>query len=470
MSKLLLINPWSRDEEGVVWSFAYQKDYWRNPYKGLVQLATYLRKNGHTVKILDCERDLLIEAGGNPDLMLKLIESKVRYLHPDVVGVTAMTYRWMEAYKILNVLTELKPELRFRLILGGRHASSETEMCMKDIPGLDCIFHGFAEVGLNKYLDGDPLEEIPGAAFMSQGEVKRTPNEVVNDLDELPWPDWSLIDSSFYTHPNIRVHRSTGTPLRSLDTICSRGCNMACAFCSGADGKPKWHSVNYILDYIEWTQKTYQTNATIFQDSSLGNNKTFLVKLCEGLIRRNINKKLIWTCNMRADQVDTETVGLMYRAGCRLIFIGFESGSERILNLMHKGCTVEDNIRCAQVLEDAEMPYWASFILGYPGETEQDIYETGKFIEKINPTTGWVNAFFPSPGSNIYKKLKREGRITVSSIYDWINYGRTGEGNSNLGLYAEIPSERFRYCLFKLQGYFQKITDTGIKRELEFSK
>ena len=469
MSKVVLINPWSKDEEGVRWSFEYQKAYWRNPYFGLIELASYLNKLGHPTKIIDCERDLLIEANGNPDLLLKFIECRIRSLHPDVIGVTGMTYRYPGTYRILKYLVRLQPVLKFKLILGGRHAYGEPEMCLEDTPELECVFYGLSEVGLKAYLEGKPLKEIPGIAYKSNGQIERNPNKYVNDLDELPWADWSLIDAPFYTHPNIRVHRSQTTPLRSLDTACSRGCIKACKFCTGTDGKPKWHSVDYILDFIAWTQKKYGTNATIFQDASLGNNQRFLIDLCEGLIKRNMHRNLIWTANMGAKQVDVQIVRLMYRAGCRLVFIGFESGSDRILKLMRKGCTAADNIACAKALEEAQMPYWASFIAGYPDETEDDILATVRLVDSINPTTGWANSFSPLPGSPIYEQLKREGRIIINSVDDWANYCRTGWGNTNLGLWADMPSERFQYYLDILQKRFREITRQGLERKLEFS-
>ena len=469
MAKIVFINPWSPDEEGVEWNQEYQTNYWRNPYLGLVQLATYLRQCGNEVTIIDCERDLLLEAFGNTRLLMKIVCSRINSLRPDVVGLTGMTYRWPQTCQILHALAPLKDELAFKLILGGRHASAEPELCFTQAPMLDAVFCGFSELPLKAYLSNVPLAQVPGIYYQDNGTVVNNPNELIQDLDTLPWPDWKMIDAPFYTHPNIRVHRSSGTPLRSLDTICSRGCSMACGFCSGADGKPRWHSVEYILDYLHWTQRSFGTNATIFQDTSLGNNKEFLVSLCEGLIRRKMHKKLIWTANMRANQIDPEIAHLMHIAGCRLVFIGFESGSDKVLKLMGKGCTRADNLACARILEEAGLPYWASFILGYPGETEEDVMETLQLINSINPTTGWVNSFFPSPGSPIYKRLKRDGIIKVETLDDLNDYGRTGYGKSNSGAWSAMPENVFRYYLIHMQSHFQAITEKGLSRTLEFT-
>ncbi len=467
--KVVLINPWSEDEEGVHWTPQYQQDYWRNPYIGLVELATYLESLGHPIKIIDCERDLLIEADGNPDWLLKFVEKRIRFLRPDVIGVTGMTYRYPQSYRILKTLGRLKDELKFKLILGGCHASGEPEMCLEDIPELDCIFVGFAEVGLKAFLNGASLDQVPGIIYKGNGQVKSNPKQFITDLDELPTAKWSMIDAGFYTHPNIRIHRSKTTPLRSLDTVCSRSCNRACNFCARNECKPIWRSVDNILEFIRHTQEKFGTNATIFQDSSLGNNPRFLYALCEGILAKGMQKNLIWTANMNAGQIDTEISKLMYRAGCRLVFVGFESGSDRMLKLMRKGTTVADNLQCAHILEQTGMPYWASFIIGYPGETEEDILATIRFVERINPTTGWANSFTPFPGSPVYDQLKQEGKIQVRSTEDWMNYSRTGWGNTHEGLFADMDPGRFENYRVILKNKFSSITERGLKRPLEFS-
>lgn len=470
MARVVLINPWSSDEERVHWDLAYQMKYWRNPYGGLVQLASYLRREKHSTKIIDCERDLLIEADGNSAILLAIIESRIRLLRPDVVGVTGMTYRYPQAYRILERLGKIKQELGFKLIMGGRHAMGEPVRCLIDSPALDCVFYGFAEIGLKTFLEGAPLSQVPGIVYRQNGQYVKTEQDVIQDLDSLPWPDWSLIDASFYSYPNINVHRSAATPLRSLDTRCSRGCVNACAFCAGYDGRPVWNSVGYVLDQIAWAQKTFGINATIFQDTSLGNNLKFLIKLCESLIRRGMHRGLIWTANMTAKQVNPEIVKLMYRAGCRMVFIGFESGSNRVLEAMRKGAMAEDNLACARILEQAGMPYWASFIAGYPGETESDMLETMALIANMRPTAGWVNSFSPLPGSKIYELLKSKKLIKISSVNDWVNYSRTGLGNSNEGVWANMPREKFRYYLKLLQDRLMKHTREGLQRKLEYSQ
>jgi anaerobic magnesium-protoporphyrin IX monomethyl ester cyclase len=467
---LVFINPWSQDEENVKWTPEYQTNYWRNAYFGLVQLATYIRSRGNTVSIIDAERDLLMEAGGNPERLLKQIEKKVRKLKPDIVGVTGMSWRYPETSKILGRLSPLSKKLGFKLIQGGHHAIAFPEGCLSDHPALDAVFNGFAEIGLERYSAGLPKLDVPGIVYRDGPAIKHTAEENIQNLDSLPVPDWRLVDTRFYTYPSIWIHRSLKTPVRNLDTIASRGCVFHCKFCTAFSAKPFWHSAEYIIEYIKHIRRDFSINSTIFQDSSLGNNRPFLIELCEKLISSNTSKGLVWTANMRANQVTVDIARLMYRAGCRMVFIGFESASDRILKAMDKGTTNEDNIKCAQVLEQAGMPYWASFIAGYPGETEEELDMSIKFARSIHPLAGWANEFFPSPGSRVFRELVDDGRLQLPSRpEDWAKISRIGQKGGVLeGSWSEMKPEIFSKKVKEFQALMQEITDKGVQRRLDF--
>jgi anaerobic magnesium-protoporphyrin IX monomethyl ester cyclase len=468
--KVVFINPWSQDEEGVKWSPNYQTHYWRNAYFGLVQIATFVRSLGHDVTIIDAERDLLMEARGKTKLLLKQIRQKVANLHPDVVGVSGMSWRYPVTSKIFDVLAPLSTKMGFRLIQGGHHAIAYPEGCLSDHPELDAVFNGFAEVGLKRYLEGVPRNNVPGIVYKDGANLSRTPSERVGELDSLPMPDWSLLDAKFYTYPCVWVHRSLTTPVRNLDTIASRGCTFRCKFCTWSTGNPIWHSVDYVIDYIKYIRREYGVNSTMFQDSSLGNNRPFLIELCEKLISTDIKKGLIWTANMRVNQVDAEIARLMYQAGCRMVFIGFESASDRILQAINKGVTSEDNVKCARALEMAGMPYWASFIVGYPGETEEDLKMTMEFARSIHPLAGWANEFFPSPGSRIFHELVKGGRLSIPADPEgWASISRIGQKGGVLeGGWSEMSPNKFRKLTQQFQVFMQDVTDQGVQRRLEF--
>lgn len=328
---------------------------------------------------------------------------------PDVIGLTGMSCR----YPAMSSILDMVEPLRIKTIIGGHHARGVPVDCLNEHPFLDCAFYSMAEIGLKRYLDGAPRICVPGIVFYEDGHYVTTQTDTICAMDELPMPDWDLIDVAFYTHPCVWLHRSFKTLVKNLDTICSRGCVYACKYCgmSGYKGNPAWHSVERIRDYLREIKGKYGVNSTMFQDSSLGNNPEFLYELCEMFLTSDVGNNFIWNANMRANQITEDLAKLMYRAGCRMIFIGFESASDRMLKAMSKGVTAEENRACALALEKAGMPYWASFIAGYPGETEEDLLASMQFADSINPLGGWANEFNPAPGTRIFNILMKEGKI-----------------------------------------------------------
>lgn len=472
--RICFINPWNIDEEGVAYSEQHQSTYWRNAYFGFVELATYIRSKGHDVKIIDAQRDLLMVANGSVTAVLEHIRSEVLAFAPDVVGVTGMTCMYPTIGKILHALTPLAAQRGFKLILGGHHARSAPEACLEDHPELDCIFYGMAEYSLEQYLNGVDKAEVSGIYYRKGEELVRTPLKVIPRMDALPWPDWDLLDPAFYTHPCIWLHRSRETLVRNLDTIVSRGCTFSCSFCgmSGWVGRPQWRSVDSVIGYLRGLQEKYGINATMFQDSSLGNNRQYLEELCERFIESELNKTLIWNANIRANQIDVDLAKLMLRAGCRMVFVGFESASDSVLKAMHKQTTVEDNRNCARALEEAKLPYWASFIAGFPGETAEDLNASLEFARTIDPIGGWANEFNPTPGTRIYTKLLKEGKLVKPTSHEgWAAISKVGEkGGVYDGQWSDMDPITFRKLTDPFQGILMEKLEKGMSRKLLFTE
>lgn len=468
--RVCFINPWNINEEGVNYSEEHHLNYWRNAYFGLIELATYIRDKGHDVNIVNAEQDLLMEANGDVTAVLGVIEKKVLAFEPDVVGVTGMTCLYPAIDKILCRLKPLALRYGFKLIMGGHHARGAPAAVLKEHPELDCVFFGMAEKCLGEYLASKPKSQVPGIYYRDGDQIIKTKLKVVTDMNTIPWPDWDLIDVKFYTHPSIWLHRSRETKVRNLDTIVSRGCNFSCNFCgmSGMVGRPQWREVDSVIAYLQHAQEKYGITATMFQDSSLGNKDGYIASLCEKLIQTGLAHKLVWNINIRANQIDEKLARLMLRAGCRMVFIGFESASDRILKMMNKCTTAEDNVRCVKVLEKVGMPYWASFIAGYPGETESDLLETFQFACSINPIGGWANEFNPTPGTRIYKKLIVEGRLQQPTRPEqWASIAKIGQkGGVYDGKWSKMDSITFRKLTDSFQRTMQLKTNRGITRKL----
>jgi anaerobic magnesium-protoporphyrin IX monomethyl ester cyclase len=191
---------------------------------------------------------------------------------------------------------------------------------------------------------------------------------------------------------------------------------------------------------MEFMAKEYGIDGVYFTDSTIGNNRRLMREFCELMIRRGLAGRVEWYANMRPNQVNEALLKLMWRAGCRFLFYGFESGSQRVLDLMVKGTDVLANYKAAELHNKMRFPYHASILLGYPGEREEDILQTFAFLRKADPPIVGINWYVPLPGSPDFDKLKASGVIKTEDPWEW---RRIGEVNS-MRVYADVPEPRFR--------------------------
>jgi anaerobic magnesium-protoporphyrin IX monomethyl ester cyclase len=321
-------------------------------------------------------------------------------------------------------------------IAGGIHASIEPISTIKDL-NFDYAFVGEADVAIVQIADGKTPDTIPGIVSFDSRIISK--GEEVKRLDTLPFPDWSLCNYKFYAYPSfgkIKVRQS-----KSLDMMMGRGCVYKCSFCAyNALSKVRFYSAEYLAEQMEYMAREFDINAIYFTDSSIGNNRHLLHDFCELMIKKGISKHIEWYGNIRPNQIDEEQLKLMWLANCRFLFYGFESGSQRVLNLMNKRIRLEDNYKAVELHNKLKFPFHASMLFGYPGEREEDILESMEFMRKSQAPSIGVNLYVPLPGSPDYDKLKTKGLINTDDPSEW---RRIGEVNS-CRVYADVPEKRFR--------------------------
>jgi radical SAM superfamily enzyme YgiQ (UPF0313 family) len=435
MSKVMLVQPWNYHDEGVQIHDLSQE--WRNGPYSLLLLATQLRKHDHQVMVVDMIRDLLA-GSGNVELCLEKLSDAIQSFRPDIIGFGFFSIHFFEVQKAVQVArsTCCKIGIHPIFVAGGIHASTEPKSTLIDL-GFDYSYVGEADLGLIELADGTKPENIPGIVGTETLTYRK--GEEVRQLDSLPFPDWSLCDYKFYGHPSfgkIKFRLS-----RSLDMIMGRGCPYKCTFCAyNALSAVRFYSAEYLVEQMEYMGKEFDIDGIYFTDSTIGNNRKLIREFCELMIRRGTADRIEWYANIRPNQVNEELLKLMWRAGCRFLFYGFESGSQNVLDLMAKGLPVEANYRAAELHNKLRFPYHASILLGYPGEREEDIFATFEFLRKVQPPIIGINWYVPLPGSPDYDKLKADGIIVTEDPWEW---RRIGEVNG-ARVYADVPETRFR--------------------------
>lgn len=221
-----------------------------------------------------------------------------------------------------------------------------------------------------------PLDDIPGIAFRNGDNIVVTKeSERINDLDSLPFADHLGIDLGDYNEPFL------GKRVATIFT--SRGCPYGCTFCVRTYGrKLVMRSAASVLKEISWLVDELEIECFRFMDDTINVNGKRLEEICRGIIE--LDKPLRWTCLARPDMLTPDLVKLMKKAGCRRMYVGIESGSESILKAVNKGMSLNDIRSGVALCKKQGIEVSGFFIVGVPGETEEDFETSVRFACELD--------------------------------------------------------------------------------------
>ena len=397
MQKVFLINPPSSfensPEESNLRSYrvgSVKTGVW--PPLGLMYIAAELQKNEISVGILD--------AFAKEYSLSKTIET-IRREQPRIVGISAATPQIRGAYQLAS---EIKNRFGSEMLvcLGGPHVSSDPEF-MDRVDCFDFAVLGEAEVdfpGIVKHLlNGGVPERI----------YRSTPPK---NLDVLPMPDRSVFD--------INDYFKTEQPCFTI--ITSRGCPYKCIFCSRAaiTDKVRYRSPESVLDEIGQCMEKWG-RTLVFLDDTFGMSRPHAIRILEGIIDRGYD--LRWTCNTRAHLIDRDFIDLMKRSGCYMLLFGVESGSEHLRNEILKKHVADAAIKNAVSLcKEFDILSGLYFMLGFPGETRQDMEKTVTMGRDLRADLITVHPTAIYPGSQLQKTLQEKRGIDINTY--WTEYAK----------------------------------------------
>ncbi|KUG24587.1 radical sam domain protein [hydrocarbon metagenome] len=396
--KVLLVNPITRNVS------------LSSPDLGLGYLAKALENKNHQVDVLDCV---------NLKMTFKKFEDYIVNHFFDVIGFRVFSTDLPSVKKSLLLVKKRSPHAK--IILGGAHPSVFPEQTLQYFKEADFAFRGEAEIGLAELicnflnLDETRKTQIPGLIWRNKGEIKSNPQIFPEDLDSLGHPDWNLINPCNYPFQTSYLTKSKiVAPL-----IMTRGCPYQCSFCScrSVTGhKIRSHSVSYIIEEIKFLKTNFGINEVCFIDDNFLFFKDMVSDLCEQLIKQKINIK--WSCfGIRLDLIDKDMLSLMEKAGCYLLTVGIESGSQRILDHMKKKLTLDLIKRKINLIHtETHVKIIGNFILGYPLEKEEDIYKTVQLANSLPISGANFFPFHPTPGTEIFDELLAKKELKT---IDW---------------------------------------------------
>jgi anaerobic magnesium-protoporphyrin IX monomethyl ester cyclase len=376
---VLLVNPPT--------GFSYHSLGISRPPLGLAYLASVLRDHHH-VKIIDFNV-------GNKNW------SNYPYSEFDIVGISVDTARYLISLRIARRAQDHGAIV----VMGGLHVSFLDKDALAS-GVVDYVVRNegeYAFLSLVKFLSKEiPLEEVRGVSYLTDGELIRTPDEpFIHDLDSLPFPARELLPLKLYRE------KTNGRLMTTL--ITSRGCPFNCDFCSGSQFfGVRWRarSVENIFEEMELLHRKLNYQALQFVDDNFTLNPDRAIKLSEKIIKHGWD--LNWGAWSRVDTIvhNPGMVRIMAKAGLKWTFVGFESGSQEVLNGYGKKALVQDALNAMEILRENDVRVTGSFILGGLDETKDMIKETIKFAKWLDPGTAQFTLLTPYPGTKLYEKVK----------------------------------------------------------------
>jgi len=400
------------------------------PPLGLAYLAAVLDRKGIENDLIDSE------AKG---YSVPQLEKEVKKRNPEIICLTGTTPSIESVFRCARALKKSLPQST--ILIGGPHASALPEDCINR-DGIDIVIVGEGEmtiVELVAALDsGAPLKGVKGLCYKENGKtVMTSPRELIEDINSIPFPARYKLDLDKYVG-------SIGLPKvgRIATVMTSRGCPYQCTYCSSHiiwKGRLRMRSAENVLQELEELVERYHVKAIMFKDDTLAVNKQRLKDICRGMMDRKMN--LLWSCSSRVDNVNKELLELMHRAGCRLIEFGFESGSQRVLDRMKKGTSLDQARQAVKWCKEIGISINGFFMIGNPQETIEDVEKTIEFAKELNPDNAQWAITTPYPGTQMFVDMKdRIGKVENWDSFLHCNPLYPGESTPAV-LLSDIPPE-----------------------------
>lgn len=407
------------------------------PPDWLAYAAAVLEKNQISTELYDFPA-----LGWDKPRLAKIVKEK----QPDFVVLDSTTpsiYSDIECAKIV------KENSRAKVIMVGPHVSALPVDTLEEAKGLvDVVCIGeYDYTVLDAIRNFEDLVAVPGIAWYSSGKVRMTsPRLLINNLDDLPFPAWHKLD--------LKKYFDGGKLYPYIDVISGRGCPNRCSFCLWPQ---VMHGTRYrlrspanVVDEIEHDLKIFpqlKRGEFFFEDDTFTVDKERAVQICQEILRRDL--KITFSVNARADTADPEMFKIMKQAGCRELLAGFESGTQAILDNVHKHITLDESRRFMSLAKQAKLKVHGCFVIGLPGETPVSAQATVDFALSLGCDTLQFSGAVPFPGTEFFKLAQEQGWLKSENWAQWLGDGE----QQSVVAYPDITQEQINYFV-----------DTGLRK------
>ncbi|MBN1494020.1 MAG: radical SAM protein [Candidatus Omnitrophica bacterium] len=347
----------------------------RPPHELLI-MATILESAGHTVMVRDY-----------PIMKKSFIEYALdlESFAPDIVVINATIPSLVKDIECAKIAKRQAFETTVVLRCGMIEPIARDVMHAE--PDIDMIIYGESDFSLREILQGSTIAAVPGLFYRNGGVIEQTAaRPYLQDLDSLPIVNRRLIDNNAYIRPD------SGRPLGLIEV--SRGCPYSCIFCLTPSTYGHGHrrrSPQSIVKEIALCVTEYGIRDFHLKSDLFSAHHEWVHELCDEIIKSGLS--ISWFANSRVDSVNKKLLRHMKESGCFAVSFGVESGSQEILDKMHKKITIDEIHKAFSLCKELKIETYAYFIIGFPWDTRETIEESVTLAMRIDPN--YVDFFFP---------------------------------------------------------------------------
>ena len=418
--KVLLIRPPSPLPNVFGAKYSYL-DVGTYPPLGLMYLAGYLERHSHhKVTILDMEAE---------KLNIGALKKRFEYLNPQFIGIHVNSLLLKFAYEVAREIRSISRDVH--ITLGGPHIGIFPQESLS-LPEIDSIVIGEGEETLLELLkcleEKGNLPSIKGLGYKKNGlQQINDMRPLIKDLDKLPFPARHFTNYKAYN--SFIGKRKTVTII-----LTSRGCPYRCNFCYNQyEGIYRRRSVDNVIEEIKICVFMDIHKFMIFDELFVSDPK-WVIDFCNSIVKNRL--KIIFDIRTRIDTVNEEVLYKLKKAGCVRIKTGVESGAQEILNKMNKKLNIESVSRSFKLIKKAGIGSYATFMIGYPGETIEQIEKTFNYAKELDPDFALILITKLAPGSVIYSEALRNKILKH-------DYWKSAAENPVFDITCPLASDRF---------------------------
>ena len=351
------------------------------PPTDLMYLASIAESCGFEAMIRDYSQ------GGNFD-------KDLREFRPDYIVANVSTPTFQSDMTALKNAKEILKTVC--IIVKGAPFITYNTNAIYENTFINYVIMGEAEFTLRDILNGVPDEDILGICYRKNFQAEKNEKRpFIENLDLIPFPARHLVDNSIYTRPD-------NGKVQAVIKV-SRGCPFHCFFCLAtpvSGSKVRVRSAENIVAELRECVEKYNIRNFVFWSDIFNFDREWTLNLCKKIIESGL--KITWSSNTRADTMDDEMASLMYKSGCRLVSLGVESGSQKMLDHIGKKITLDDIRNTVKILKKNKIKIYNYFVIGLPWETEETVEETVKFAIELDSNFISFYTATPLPGTKYF--------------------------------------------------------------------